>query len=116
MALPNQEAMKPAIDAVEQEFLKNVKTTWSANGVLQAYADLNQGDVSRGSYLKEDLSLGDIKAEMAKNTDDPINAPTPKSGAKVATIVTTNNFVKMPVDVFQQSFQGHALLPHATFA
>jgi len=116
MTMPDQNAMKAAIDALVSGFIKDVQGVWTGYGPLQAYQDLAYQDQARGSYLKEDLSLGEMEAEMAKDPNAPVPAPQPKSGASVATMVMSDGFIKIPANVMSHSLTAPIIHRHATFA
>lgn len=107
MKLENQEAMKPAIEALQNSFLKDVKHTYETHGVNEAYIDLSAGDGARASYLKEDLSLAEIQEEIRKQVGDPVDGPKAKDGTTVHAMVMSGGFVKMSKDVFDKPVLKH---------
>ena len=113
--LNQPDAMKGAIAALEASFVADVEKVYKTHGIVEAYESLGDSDDSRGSYLKEDLSLAAIKAEIYKEVDDPVDHPTAKSGTTVSTVVFTNGIVKAPTDGFAAGIPYKAR-HHASFA
>lgn len=116
MKQPNQEVMKPAIEALKDGFFADVDTVWKSHGILEAYNDLSSADGTRGSYLKEDLSLSDIKAELAKHENDPIDTAKPKSGTSVTTMVIADGHFKIPIAALTHNVKSHGTFHQAVFA
>lgn len=73
MKLPNQDAMKGAIQALDDAFIASVQKTYESNGINEAYSALSSADAARTAYLQDDLSLQEIKNEIAKDVGDPVD-------------------------------------------
>lgn len=115
MGMPNQDSLKPAIDALTSGFVKDVQTVWTNYGAAKAYEDLAFQDKARGSFLEKDKQLADIEAEMAKDPNAPVPTPQAKPGSSVTTMLMSDGYIKIPASALNDSRTTPILHHHAKF-